>query len=201
MSIDISQNDFPFPTNLSAQVQLYRKEFSDKQITLKPLHLTRDIKTIHKWVNKPYAQTFWQMQGSIEILYAHYEKLLQSGKCYSLMAFLKDKPVAQIDYYATRFDEIYDLYEYEDNDYGIHLLMGPNKSAIKNLTPDVMVTALSFLFSIGIQRIMGEPDAANEKANKLVQKVGFRFIRQIQMSYKTANLYEYRKEAFLKIHG
>lgn len=45
---------------------------------------------------------------------------------------------------------------------------------------------------------MGEPDIRNVKANALVQKAGFRFIKQIEMSYKQANLYECTRQTFAK---
>ncbi|MFX7895063.1 GNAT family protein, partial [Acinetobacter baumannii] len=72
---------------------------------------------------------------------------------------------------------------------------------VKGLTSQVMITALAFMFSLGIFIIMGEPDAANEKANKLVKKVGFSFLVQINMYYKVSNLYQYTREDFLRKHG
>lgn len=201
MQLKSSFSGYPFPTDLTKEVILFRRKFAETEIILKPLHLSRDIKTIHKWVNMPYAKEFWQMAGSIGELYTFYEKLMQSGKAYSLVAFLNNTPVAQIDYYDVPFDEVKNFYDYKENDHGIHLLMAPNKLPVKSLTPHVMITALAFLFSLGIPRIMGEPDAANEKANKLVQKVGFSFIGQIKMSYKVANLYQYTQEDFLRKHG
>jgi hypothetical protein len=79
--------------------------------------------------------------------------------------------------------------------------MGNYNEPIAHLTRDVMVTALAFLFTLDIERIIGEPDVQNDKANKLVIDVGFRFIKPIQMSYKTANLYIFDKADFIRRYG
>ncbi|HET7115475.1 MAG TPA: GNAT family N-acetyltransferase [Hanamia sp.] len=168
------------------------------ELVVKPLHLPRDIHIIHQWVNQPRAKQFWQMEGSVENLYRHYEDFLNAGNGYSLMCFLDNKPVAQIDYYKVAADEVKEHFDYKETDFGIHLLMGNYNEPIPHLTRDVMITGLAFLFTLDIARIIGEPDARNDKANKLVVDVGFRFIKTIQMSYKTANLYMFDKTDFNK---
>jgi RimJ/RimL family protein N-acetyltransferase len=53
-----------------------------------------------------------------------------------------------------------------------------------------MQQCLCFLFSFDdIQNIYGEPDIENSKANALVKKAGFRFLKRQRLSYKTANIY------------
>lgn len=184
------------------KIVFHRKRFHQggEELIIKPLCLDRDIPIIHRWVNEPYAHKYWQMQGGIDELYAHYEKFLDSGVGYSLMFSLKDKPVAQIDFYDVTADEIRDLYDAMPGDHGIHVLMAPYEKPVPRLSANVVITCLSFLFTLSIDRIIGEPDAENERANELVKRVGFRFVKQVQMSYKTANLYSYSREDFLKEH-
>lgn len=141
------------------------------------------------------------MEGSVEDLYLHYEDFLNAGKGFSLVCFLEDNPVAQIDYYKVSTDEVKEYFDYRETDFGIHLLMGIFHTPVSHLSRDVMITALAFLFTLDIGRVIGEPDALNEKANKLVVDVGFRFIKTIQMSYKTANLYLFDKVDFIKRYG
>lgn len=184
------------------KIVFYRKAFPESgyEITIKPLCLNRDIPVIHRWVNEPYAHKYWQMQGDIDGLYEHYKEFLNSGIGYSLMCFLEDKPVAQIDFYDVTADEIKDLYDVMPGDHGIHVLMAPYEKPVPGLSVNVVVTCISFLFTLTIDRIIGEPDAENERANELVKRVGFRFVKQVQMSYKTANLYSYSRKDFLKEH-
>lgn len=199
----MKKNEFIFFSEQMKKIVLFRRKLQNgKELIIKPLHLPRDIKTIHNWVNKPYAKAFWQMEGSADDIYLHYENFLNAGTGYSLMCFLEDKPIAQVDYYKAATDEIKEHFDYCETDFGIHLLMGSYKKPIAHLGRDVMITALAFLFTLtDIERIVGEPDARNEKANQLVVDVGFRFIKTIQMSYKTANLYMFEKTDFIKKYG
>jgi len=193
---------FPVFSELMKDIILFRRKLPDgKELIIKPLHLPRDINMIHKWVNRPEAKTFWQMDGSIEDLYRHYEEFLNAGTGYSLMCFLDDKPVAQIDFYKVATDEVKEHFDYKETDFGIHLLMGKYNTPVADLTRNVMITALAFLFTLDIGRVVGEPDARNTKANKLVMDVGFNFVKTIQMSYKTANLYLYDKADFISRYG
>ena len=193
----------PFFSEQMKDIILFRSKFpvSKKDLVIKPLHLPRDINIIHEWVNQPYAKMFWQMDGPVETLYHYYENLLSSGTGYSLMCFLEDKPIAQVDYYQVETDEVKKHLDYSETDFGIHMIMGNYHEPIAHLTRDVMITVLAFLFTLDINRVIGEPDVRNEKANKLVVDVGFRFIKTIQMSYKTANLYLFSKAGFINRYG
>jgi hypothetical protein len=152
---------------------LHVQQFPDYTLEIRPLSLTRDIAVLHRWVNMDYAKTFWQMEGSYARIYHHYEKFLASGLGDSLMFF------------------------YPGN-IGIHLLMGPPTSPVKGLTTHVMLCGISYLFILGAQRIIGEPDINNTNANELVKRAGFEFVKPITLSYKTANLYFLEKANFLK---
>ncbi len=188
--------------NLRRKIVLYKKDFGGYVIKVKPLCLTRDIRPIHQWVNMEYTKTFWQMDWPYAKIYHHYRCFINSGLGYSLMFFIDDikRPVALMDCYLAHADEVGKLYEVAPEDFGVHMLMAPQKNKISRLSTNVMITGLSFLFSLGVERIIGEPDARNSSANELVKRVGFRFVKEIEMSYKKANLYFCDKKDFLKEH-
>lgn len=164
--------------------------------------LSRDMRTIHKWVNLDYAKRFWQMDYTYGKLYKHYEAFLDRRVGGSLTFFMdnRKRPLALMDFYQVIVDEIGSFYEAGPEDVGIHFLMAPIKKKVPGLSRNVLLTGLSYLFSLGVERIVGEPDARNEKANQLVTSVGFTFIKEIQMSYKRAHLYLYERNDFLKDH-
>jgi RimJ/RimL family protein N-acetyltransferase len=179
---------------------LHVQQFPDYTLEIRPLSLTRDIAVLHRWVNMDYAKTFWQMEGSYARIYHHYEKFLASGLGDSLMFFYPGNPapIAQMDFYHPGLDEVGTRYEVKEGDIGIHLLMGPPTSPVKGLTTHVMLCGISYLFILGAQRIIGEPDINNTNANELVKRAGFEFVKPITLSYKTANLYFLEKANFLK---
>lgn len=188
--------------NLRRQIILFQKNCGHLTIKVKPLCLTRDIRPLHRWMNMEYAKLFWQMNWPYSKLYKHYEWFINSGIGYPLMFFINNKirPVALMDVYLARKDEVAQHYDAGAEDFGVHLLMGPNNKRIPALTTNIMITGLSFLFSLGVERIIGEPDVNNKNANALVKRVGFKWIKQIELSYKTANLYFCEKKEFLKAH-
>ena len=47
------------------------------------------------------------------------------------------------------------------------------------------------------ERMYAEPDVNNQRSNRILREVGFRFIETVQLSYKTANLYVIRREQWL----
>jgi hypothetical protein len=181
---------------------LYRKIFPEQghEIIIRPLCLERDVKTIHRWINELYAHRYRQMQGGIEELCRHYEKFLDSGNGYSLMCFLRNKPAAQVDFYDVAADEIKDQYDVQPGDHGIHVLMAPYRRPVPPLPANVIITCLSFLFTLSIDRIIAAPDINNKKANALVKSIGFRFMKQVWLSYEPANLYCYNRRDFLREH-
>lgn len=186
--------------DLKRKTVLHVQQFSDYRLEIRPLSLTRDITVLHQWVNMDYTKKFWQMEGSYTQIYHHYDKFLSSGAGDSLMFFFSGSstPVAQVDFYNPMLDELGTMYDVQEDDIGIHLLMGPPVQPVKGLTTNVMLCCISYLFIMGAKRIIGEPDMNNEKANKLVKRVGFEFVKPVTLSYKTANLYFLEKDQFLK---
>lgn len=183
---------------LKRKTVLHVQQFSNYTLEIRPLSLTRDIAVIHKWVNMDYAKTFWQMAGSYDQVYHHYEQFLSSGLGDSLMFFYAGNPdpIAQMDFYNPLLDEVGAMYETQEDDIGVHLLMGPATTPVKGLTTNVMLCGISYLFILGAKRIIGEPDMNNKNANELVKRVGFQFIKPVSLSYKKANLYILEKANF-----
>lgn len=182
-------------------IELFKRNFEDYTITIKPFSLIDHLDILYDWVNREYAKKFWGMHGSKKELYQHYDEFLESGRGYSLLFFIGKKPVAFVDYYQVQEDEVIKFYDFKESDFGIHLLMAPISGApISELSKNVMITCLSFMFNLNVDRVIGEPDINNKPANELVKKVGFRFLKEIEMSYKKANLYYYNKADFIAEH-
>ena len=179
---------------------LYKKSFAGKNcvISLRLLSIKKDIELIYNWVNQEYAKRFWQMDGRpIDQLKETYQYIMLSDFAQSYLALLDNVPICQLDVYHALQDEVSLFYNAQEGDYGVHLLMAPNKKKISNLTIHVFQTFLEYFFSHSeVKRIVGEPDAANMNANKLVKTLGFQFQHKIAMSYKTANFYTCTRDNF-----
>ncbi len=158
-----------------------------------------DLKMIHEWVNKNYSKQFWQLHGSEALIENTYTAIQENPSTHSFIGILNDKPVCQIDIYLVSADELADYILADVNDAGMHFHMAPVTRAVKGLSVLLMSSFLNFYFSFPESgRMYGEPDEENIKANKLVEKVGFEFVKSITMTYERANLWVCTRERFLK---
>lgn len=178
----------------------FRKYFPDRSfsIAIRMLDIDTDIPVVFGWVNEEYAKRFWQMDNQpVQQLKQTYRLILASDFAQSFIGLLNGSPICQVDVYNALRDEVSLLYPARQGDYGLHFLMAPRRQRIPGLSACVFSTFVEFLFSYPeVQRIIGEPDAENAAANKLVKNAGFSFQQTIGMSYKTANLYYCTREDY-----
>jgi RimJ/RimL family protein N-acetyltransferase len=163
------------------------------------LDLENHLPVIHKWVNLPYTQRFWQMAGSFEELLRTYTDILFNPNAHSLAGYYDDKLICQVDVYRIAADELGNHLPGEGSHCGFHLLMGPNKKPIHGLSSAVVHAFLSYYFSFrDAQRIYGEPDVRNANAIAILERARFLFLQHVKLSYKTAALYCMDREDFFQ---
>jgi hypothetical protein len=163
------------------------------------LDLEKDIPAIHNWVNQPYAETFWQMKGSLPLLKTCYYNLLQNPFAHSFTAWHNRKMVAQLDVYQASQDPIATcIKNLSEGDAGFHLLMSPNTRVVHGLTTEIVKTFLYYYFSAtGACRMFAEPDVNNVRSQHILEKLHFENNGQIELSYKKAYLFVLTKDRFL----
>lgn len=166
-------------------------------LSFRSLDLSIDLQLIYEWVNKAYAQKFWQLNGSCAMIESIYKGILQNPQAHSFIGLIGEKPVCQIDVYAVQTDELAAYIDAEPGDCGLHLLMCPPREMQKGWSFYSLRVFQEFYFSAeGSGRLFAEPDQDNYTANQLAINTGFRFQKTIELSYKTANLYSINREDF-----
>jgi len=185
---------------------LVYKKFMDGlgTIAFRSFDLVRDEAMIHDWVNRPYALRYWQLEGERSRVRATYFAIQRSGEGHSFIGLLNGAPICQFDVYRVLADELQQFIPAPTpQDCGFHLLMAPNERPIPGLSVTVTKMMLHHYFSFSESGCMyAEPDVANERSNRILQKVGFRFIQSIQLSYKQAHLYVITRDDYQKtIHN
>jgi RimJ/RimL family protein N-acetyltransferase len=191
----------PLPSKDSGQ-SLYTNHSPklNGEISFRSLTLDTDIHTIHDWVNRPYTKRFWQLNGDRGTLLDTYMRILSSHYAHSYIGSFNGKNVCQVDLYVAGADELINHVHCEPNDCGLHLLMCPPEQMIKGITIAMLREFWRFYFLFPqAERIFAEPDIQNALANKLARDAGFYFLKTIQMSYKTANLYSLTRTQFESI--
>ncbi len=182
---------------------IYKKPYKDGCFYIRSMQ-NKDLALIHSWVNKPYARRFWQMQGTLNELTKHYNKLKEENRINTFILCNEVKPVALFEVYQVLSSELALKYEAEVSDYGIHLLMAPHKDLlylkknINKVSKECLKTIVDMLFTFNsVKRIFAEPDKANFPAHRLAESVGFSFIKDIQLMEKQAKLYMLCKKEYL----
>lgn len=174
---------------------LFKKYGTLGVLRIRSLQLETDLDILFDWVNHDYSRQFWQMSGSKQVLRNTYSDLLKNPAAHPFFILLGEQPVALIDLYLVMADELQEHIEADESNCGLHLLMLPPKESKKDLSLYVLKGFLEYYFSFRQAGILyAEPDQENEKANLLAKKVGFEFLKTIQLSYKKANLYCFRRE-------
>lgn len=193
-------NDTPalFCKPQAYQNSLFKQYFGYNLVELRSLDIARDIDLIHEWVHSAHALPYWQLNVTVGELYTIYVSILQSPSTHSFIGIYNGKPVCQVDVYLASIDELHKHIDLKPDDCGMHFIMAPAEVGIKGLSTLMFNAFLLYYFSFdAAKRMYGEPDSNNEKANKLVRRSGFQFLKEIEMSYKQANLYVLLKERFI----
>jgi len=204
MSSTLAQQGLPRlfckPVNIPYENEiLYRQDVPALQGTIcfRSLQLSTDLDLIHGWVNQVYARRFWQLNGTKTLVENTYADLLKNPQAHSFIGLFNDQPVCQVDLYLLAGDELRHYVEAGPDDCGLHFLMSPPNLLPKGLTVLLLRAFLDFYFSFQLAgRIYAEPDKDNDLANLLARKAGFRYIKTIELSYKTANLYCLTRDHF-----
>ncbi|MFE1379574.1 GNAT family N-acetyltransferase [Streptomyces sp. NPDC058740] len=132
----------------------------------------RDAPLIHRWVNEERAR-FWGMNGTtveqVREIYAHLDSLTTH---HGFLVHRDDVPVALFQTYDPEADRISECYEARAGDIGVHLFLAPSGTPERGFTEGLLTALLDFALT-GHSRVVGEPDAANEKVIARLVRTGF----------------------------
>ncbi|WP_030857308.1 GNAT family N-acetyltransferase [Streptomyces sp. NRRL S-37] len=141
-----------------------------------PLDPAADAPLLHRWVSEERA-VFWGMNGltvqRVAEIYAHLDTL----DTHHAYLVLKDgEPAALLQTYEPEADRVGDCYPVEPGDIGIHLLLAPAGTGSPRPGWTAALTgvlAAYVLLGLGRERIVVDPDVANEKAVARFLRQGF----------------------------
>ncbi|MFD3354670.1 GNAT family N-acetyltransferase [Streptomyces fradiae] len=137
-----------------------------------PLDPDRDAPLVHSWVSEERAR-FWGMRDAsvedVRDVYAHLDTLTTH---HAFLVLRDGVPVALFQTYDPDADRVSECYEVRPGDIGVHLLLAPAAAPEPGFTGHVLGVLTAYCLSTH-ERIVVEPDAANEKAVALMARSGF----------------------------
>ncbi|MFE5395841.1 GNAT family N-acetyltransferase [Streptomyces sp. NPDC056568] len=141
-----------------------------------PLDAAADAAVLHRWVSEERA-AFWGMNGltrdQVADVYAHMDTL---DTHHAFLVVKDGEPVALLQTYDPEADRVSECYDVEPGDIGVHLLLAPAglDGARPGWTAALAASLMAYvLLGLDRQRIVVDPDVANDKAIARFLKQGF----------------------------
>jgi hypothetical protein len=159
-------------------------------IRLRRLIPELDAELVHTWVTQPYAR-FWGL-GSADVaaIRASYRAIEADPGRSAYLGLCDEQPAFLVELYEPAEHSVGAHYEVRRGDVGMHFLVAPpSNGPVHGFTRRVLRAVLAHCFADPeVQRVVVEPDVANDKVQALNADVGFVAVREIELPYKRALL-------------
>ena len=157
------------------------------ELAIAAFDIERHAPTAHAWLRSDHAR-FWGMQSlSAEQIRDYFQQLAAADDFNAFIGLHDDRPTFLMERYAPAAEAIGDHYDVQPGDVGMHVLVAPGEKRIPGFTWAVFVQIMDFLFSDpAVERVVVEPDVANEGIHPINRRAGFVYHRQVDLPGKTA---------------
>lgn len=169
-------------------------------LVLDPLVPARDAALLHGWVVEDRAR-FWMMgDHTVEEVEEVYTWLDEQPTHHAWLVRRDGDPVALFQDYAPTAEEVGDHFDVRPGDLGVHFMLAPASVAEPGFTASVVTFLVRTVFADpSVQRIVVEPDARNDKAVALVERIGFELGPVVELSTKPARLAFLTRERYASV--
>ncbi|EON22394.1 MULTISPECIES: GNAT family N-acetyltransferase [Nocardioides] len=155
-------------------------------IAFRPVAPRIDAALIHAWVTEPRARFWGMLDRDLDEVRDIYTWIVEQPHLTASIASVDDVPVALLQTYDPFVDEIGDFYDRRPGDLGLHLFLADEPARAGHTTTVVTTAVRSLLARPGVERIVLEPDAANERSIALLIRLGAALGPVVELPGKTA---------------
>lgn len=164
-------------------------------LTFRPLQPEQDAPLIHGWVTHPRGR-FWGMgDKSIEEIRDVYAFVDSLEAHWAWIGEVEGRPVALLQTYEPEHDPIAEAYDVQPGDLGAHVFVAPGEDP---LAVGAGIFAWAFA-DPAVQRLVGEPDAANRAILERLRQTGFELGEQVRIGDKDARMVYLTRERFASL--
>lgn len=165
--------------------------------TFRPLRPESDAELVHGWVTQPRGR-FWGMADkSVEEVRDIYAFVDSLEAHWAWIVEEDGRPVAMVQSYLPEHDPVSEVYDVRPGDLGAHIFIAPGQDA---LTVGTAICAWAFA-DPAVQRLVGEPDAANSAILTRLEQSGFERGERVRLGEKDAQLVFLTRERFERAAG
>jgi acetyl CoA:N6-hydroxylysine acetyl transferase len=158
------------------------------RFTLAPVKSDHDLPIIHRWMNDPAVDEYWQLAGPVERTTAHLADQRVRPHTGSYLGRLAGRPVSYWELYGAAQDRLAAHYPARPTDLGIHLLIGEPDCRGLGLGSLLLRALADALQSTAPRRLVAEPDERNTASVQAFRNAGFTAGPAIRLPEKRATL-------------
>jgi RimJ/RimL family protein N-acetyltransferase len=167
-------------------------------ISFRVANLDKDLHLLHRWMNDPRVDAFWDEAGDLDKHRRYLSGILADPHMLPLIGCFDDEPFGYFELYWAKENRIAPFYDADDYDRGWHVVVGEDayrgRRYISAWLPSLM--HYMFLDDCRTQRIVGEPAAAHSQQIRNLDVSGFSKIKNFDFPHKRATLVMLLRERF-----
>ncbi|WEX90696.1 acetyltransferase [Sinorhizobium garamanticum] len=157
-----------------------------------------DVPDVHRWMNDPRVDEFWNEAGSEAAHRRYLERMLADPHVIPLIGRFNEQAFSYFEIYWAKEDLIGPFCGASDYDRGCHVIVGEGafrgKPWFTAWLPSLL--HLMFLDDPRTERIVQEPSAAHHRQLRNLQRSGFAHIRSVDLPTKRAAIMSISRQHF-----
>lgn len=181
--------------------EVYRRDVpeSDPCFTLRTATLDDDLDHLHRWMNEPRVNAFWEEAGSRDAHRLYLEKVLADPHTHPLIGAFDGEPFAYFEAYWAKEDRIGPFAAPGDHDRGVHMLVGEARWRGPRRVAVWLPSLVRYLFEEDARTrfVFCEPRHDNARMIGYLQAHGFALLRHFDFPHKRAALMRASRDTFL----
>ncbi|MEU0334648.1 GNAT family N-acetyltransferase [Streptomyces sp. NPDC006193] len=158
---------------------------------LVPVRIQQDLPLVHRWMNDPAVDRFWDLAGPPDRTETHLRAQLEGdGRSVPCLGQLDGTPMSYWEIYRADLDPLARHYPARPHDTGIHLLVGDAADRGRGLGTALLRAVAGLILDRrpACARVVAEPDLRNTPSVSAFLSAGFRFEAEISLPAKRAAL-------------
>ncbi|MCF2164908.1 GNAT family N-acetyltransferase [Halobacterium salinarum] len=146
----------------------------DRTVAFRRVALDRDLDRLHAWLTSDHVTPYWDLGAPLPAFRQAIGDHLEDDHVTAYVGCIDGVPMSYVERYWAAADPLADHYDADDNDQGIHILIGPPEYLGQGCGTALLraMTALAFRHA-ATDRVVAEPDATNDAAIAAFERAGF----------------------------
>ncbi|THK36166.1 N-acetyltransferase [Ensifer sp. MPMI2T] len=157
-----------------------------------------DLPDVHRWMNDPRVDEFWNEAGSEAAHRRYLERMLADPHVIPLIGRFNEQAFSYFEIYWAKEDLIGPFCGAGDYDRGCHVIVGEGAFRGKRWFTAWLPSLLHLMFldDPRTERIVQEPSAAHQRQLRNLQRSGFAHIRTVDLPTKRAAIMSISRQHF-----